>query len=99
MKTLASIANCDAAILLSMIASAKHCGVDPWAWLTALFGELPRLHATAASGSGSLTIADLLPDAWLASNPTHRWEIDTIRRQERQRSRQQKLRQRKTKRR
>ncbi|MGZ0172489.1 MAG: transposase domain-containing protein [Planctomycetales bacterium] len=30
-----------AAILLSVIASAKLCEVEPWAWLNAVFRELP----------------------------------------------------------
>jgi transposase len=76
-----------AAILLSMVASAKYCHVEPWAWLNAVLTELPdRL----ASATGPPDLGDLLPDAWLKSHPQHRWTIDDIRKVERERSRQQK---------
>ena len=80
-----------AAILLSVIASAKLCEVEPWAWLNAVFRELPiRLTATSDSGKPP-DLTDLLPDNWLQSHPQHRWQIDDIRKKERQRSRQQKI--------
>ena len=78
-----------AAILLSIIASAKHCGVEPWAWLNAILTELPRRLASAHS-TGPPDLRDLLPDAWLKAHPQHRWTIDDLRKVERQRSRQQK---------
>jgi transposase len=76
-----------AAILLSVTASAKHCGVEPWAWLSAVLRELPlRL----ASATGPPDLSDLLPDAWLKTHPEHRWIIEDVRKVERERSRQQK---------
>lgn len=76
-----------AAILLSMVASAKYCQVEPWAWLNAVLRELPiRL----ANATGPPDLSDLLPDAWLKSHPESRWTIDDIRKVERERSRQQK---------
>ena len=75
-----------AAILLSFMASAKLCGVDPWAWLNAVFRELPiRLADTDPD------LSDLLPEAWLKSHPEHRWKIEDFRKEERRRSRQQKI--------
>ena len=84
-----------AAILLSVIASAKLCEVEPWAWLNAVFRELPLRRAawnSATSNSGKPPdLTDLLPDNWLQSHPQHRWQIDDIRKKERARSRQQKI--------
>jgi len=78
-----------AAILLSVIASAKHCGVEPWAWLTAVLKELPLRLANSRGQPPDLT--DLLPDNWLQSHPEHHWQIDELRQAERTRSRQAKL--------
>jgi len=78
-----------AAILLSIIASAKHCGVEPWAWLSAVLTELP-VRLASASATGPPDLRDLLPDAWLKTHPENRWNIDDIRKVERERSRQQK---------
>lgn len=78
-----------AAILLSIIASAKHCCVEPWAWLSAVLSELP-VRLASASATGPPDLSDLLPDAWLKSHPEHRWTIDDVRKVERERSRQQK---------
>ena len=81
-----------AAILLSIIASAKLCKVEPWAWLNAVLKELPiRMAAAAAAPDKPPDLSDLLPDAWLKSHPEHRWEIDDIRKEERDRSRKQKF--------
>ena len=81
-----------AAILLSIIASAKLCKVEPWAWLNAVLKELPlRMAAVAAAPDKPPDLSDLLPDAWLKSHPEHRWEIDDIRKEERDRSRKQKF--------
>lgn len=78
-----------AAILLSLIASAKYCSVEPQAWLNAVLRELPlRLSSATATGPPDLT--DLLPDTWLNNHPEHRWCIDDIRKVERERSREQK---------
>lgn len=78
-----------AAILLSIIASAKRCGVEPWAWLNAVLKELP-VRLASATATGPPDLSDLLPDEWLKDHPEHRWEIDDIRKKERERSRQQK---------
>lgn len=64
-----------AAILLSLVASAKANQVEPWAWLRDLFTHLPATPADA--------LDHLLPDHWLATHPQHRWHIDALRRQER----------------
>jgi len=81
-----------AAILLSLIASAKHCGVEPWAWLNAVFREMPLRMASSAGGDVLADrppdLSDLLPDAWLKSYPEHRWQIDDIRKKEREQPRQ-----------
>jgi transposase len=64
-----------AAILLSLVASAKANQVEPWAWLRDLFAHLPTTPAD--------DIDLLLPDRWLATHPQHRWHIDDLRRQDR----------------
>lgn len=84
-----------AAILLSVIASAKLWEVEPWAWLNAVFRELPLRLATISDPGKPPDLTDLLPDNWLSANPQHRWQIDDIRKKERQRSRQQKINKRK----
>ncbi len=81
-----------AAILLSIIASAKLCKVEPWAWLNAVLKELPiRLASTNSDPDNPPDLSDLLQDAWLKAHPAHRWKIDDIRKVERDRSRQQKI--------
>jgi len=80
-----------AAILLSVIASAKHCGVEPWAWLTAVLKELPLRLANSRGQPPDPDLTDLLPDNWLQSHPEHHWQIDELRQAERTRSRQAKL--------
>jgi transposase len=85
-----------AAILLGIVASAKHCQVEPWAWLSAVLTELPLRLATA---TGPPDLSDLLPDAWLKTHPEHRWIIDDVRKVERERSRLQKAGKRKPRRR
>ena len=72
-----------------MIASAKHSGVEPWSWLTAVLKELPLRRANSRGQPPDLT--DLLPDNWLQSHPQHHWQIDELRQKERARSRQAKL--------
>lgn len=79
-----------AAILMSMVASAKYCHVEPWAWLNAVLKELPVRLAKAKAATGPPDLSDLLPDAWLKNHPESRWTIDDIRKVERERSRQQK---------
>ena len=83
-----------AAVLLSIITSAKLCGVEPWAWLNHVFRELP-LRRAASDPDILPGLTDLLPDNWLKSHPQHRWEIDDIRQKERARSRQKKINKRK----
>ena len=86
-----------AAILMSLIASAKHCQVEPWAWLTAVLTELPlRLGSATDPPSRPPDLTDLLPDVWLKSHPEHQWKIDEIRKVERERSRKQKIAKRKS---
>lgn len=70
-----------AAILFSLIASAKANQVEPWAWLRDVFTRLPLLPPGDLS-----TLDTLLPDRWLQAHPTHRWQINDLRQQERQRS-------------
>jgi transposase len=80
-----------AAILFSLIASAKANQVEPWAWLRDVFTRLPNIDA-----DDTATLDQLLPDRWLLSHPNHRWQIDQLRKTERQR--QQNLRQKKRRR-
>jgi hypothetical protein len=54
--------------------------------------QLPiRLASTNSDPDKAPDLSDLLPDAWLKAHPEHRWEIDDIRKVERDRSRQQKI--------
>jgi hypothetical protein len=48
------------AVLLSLAASVKRHGIDPWAYLTHVLAELP-IHTSKAD------LAELLPDAWAKS--------------------------------
>ncbi len=66
-----------AAVLASLIASCKETEVEPWAYLKNIFERLPH-QPTGAD------LAALLPDRWLAVNPTHRWTIAQQRRDERE---------------
>lgn len=77
-----------AAALYSLIASCKANQVEPWAYLRDVFTRLPALSADEPE-----LLDQLLPDQWLQAHPQHRWNIDEIRRKERQKRRQ-KLRQR-----
>ena len=79
-----------AAVLYSLVSSAKANGVEPFAWLRDVFTRLPYHRDSealqqAAHGKSvtSTELDNLLPDKWLAANPTHAWTIDQIRRQER----------------
>lgn len=65
-----------AAILMSLIASCKLNSVEPWAYLRDVFTRLPAM-STASD------LESLLPDRWLADNPTHRWTIADRRKLER----------------
>ena len=79
-----------AAVLYSLVSSAKANGVEPFAWLRDVFTRLPyhrdsEAFQQAANGQPvtSTELDYLLPDKWLAANPAHAWTIDQIRRQER----------------
>ena len=73
-----------AAILFSLVASCKANQLEPFAYLQALFRELPARDDDA-------NLDDLLPDRWLATHPEHRWHIDELRAAERKRSREQRF--------
>jgi transposase len=80
-----------AAIMYSLVSSAKTNGVEPFAWLRDLFTQLPcyrdgEAFTQALEGIPvtSTELDWLLPDQWLKANPTHVWTIDEIRREERQ---------------
>jgi transposase len=79
-----------AAVMYSLVSSAKANGVEPFAWLRDLFTRLPdhrdgEAFAQAAEGLpvSSTELDDLLPDRWLQANPAHTWTIDEVRRHER----------------
>lgn len=81
-----------AAIMYSLVSSAKANGVEAFAWLKELFTRLPYHRDGEAFGQAAaeepVTSAELdylLPDRWLAVHPEHAWEIDNIRRAERPR--------------
>jgi transposase len=65
-----------AAILMSLVASCKNNGVEPWAYLKDVFTRL-------ASQPTEEQLLELLPDRWLKANPSHGWTIDQRRRDER----------------
>lgn len=79
-----------AAVMYSLVSSAKANGVEPYAWLRDVFTRLPYNReggAFAESASGnpvtSGDLDELLPDRWLRANPEQTWTIDGIRREER----------------
>jgi len=79
-----------AAIMYSLVSSAKANGVEPFAWLRDVFTELPyhrNGEAFRQAASGVPVTSDeldhLLPDKWLEANLGHDWTIDQIRREER----------------
>lgn len=69
-----------AAILFSLVASCKANQVEPWAYLRDIFERLPRVDAALQPEA----LDELLPDRWLKTHPQHRWQIDDVRRTERQ---------------
>ena len=79
-----------AAILFSLIASAKANQVEPWAWLRDVFTRLPQLAGATTSDLAidPAVLDELLPDRWLQTHPTHRWQINDLRQKERERSQQ-----------
>lgn len=79
-----------AAVMYSLVSSAKANGVEPFAWLRDLFTQLPYrrngkafAQAKQAVPVTSDELDDLLPDRWLEANPTHVWTIDELRQEER----------------
>ena len=66
-----------AAIVMSLLASCKFNAVEPWAYIRYVLTKL-------AYGPTSSELESLLPNVWLAANPSHRWNIDDVRRKERQ---------------
>jgi transposase len=83
-----------AATMYSLVSSAKANGVEPFAWLKELFTRLPYhregeafAQAAADEPVTSSELDYLLPDRWLAANPSQAWKIDHIRRAERPRKR------------
>lgn len=79
-----------AAVMYSLVSSAKANGVEPFAWLRELFTRLPyhrdgEAFSQAAAGQPvtSDELDDLLPDRWLQQHPDCAWTIDSIRRAER----------------
>jgi len=95
----------NAANFYSLVNSAKVNTVEPLAWLTDLFKQLPyhrdgQAFKQAAAGDAvtSTELDHLLPDCWLKAHPDQVWKIDEIRRKEREskdKARKQKLKQRK----
>jgi hypothetical protein len=66
--------------------------VEPFAWLKDIFTRLPyhrEGEAFQQAAAGLPVTSDeldyLLPDIWLQANPQCVWEIDQIRREERER--------------
>jgi transposase len=95
----------NAANFYSLVNSAKVNTVEPMAWLTDLFKQLPYhrdglafKQAAAGERITSPELDHLLPDRWLEVHPDNVWKIDEIRRQEREskdRARKRKLKRRK----
>ena len=81
-----------AAILYSLVASCKANAVEPQAYLTDLFRNLPEINRIALDNPTAVefdkALEPFLPDRWLAANPEHRWQIDDLRQEERKRSRE-----------
>jgi len=80
-----------AAIMYSLVSSAKANGVEPFAWLKEIFTALPYFRegeafrqAAAGEPVTSTELDHLLPDRWLQANPDHKWTIDELRREERE---------------
>lgn len=80
----------NAAVLYSLVSSAKANGVEPFAWLREVFSKLPYFRggqafqqSNAAQPVTSDELDELLPDRWLENNPAHTWTIDAVRRDER----------------
>jgi len=79
-----------AAVMYSLVSSAKANGVEPFAWLRDVFTRLPyhRDGEAFQQANHDLPVESdeldyLLPDNWLAAHPEHVWTIDALRREER----------------
>lgn len=82
-----------AAVMYSLVSSAKANGVEPFAWLRDVFTRLPYHRDgeafTQAANDEPVTsdeLDSLLPDRWLQAHSEHVWTIDEIRREERKRN-------------
>jgi transposase len=54
-----------AAILFSVLGSARLHEIEPWAYMRAMLERVPRVKSEAE-------LVELLPDRWIAANPSHR---------------------------
>jgi hypothetical protein len=82
-----------------MVSSAKVNGVEPFAWLSDVYRELPQhrggeafSQATAGESVTSTELDYLLPDRWLTTHRDSAWKINEIRRKERASAEQRKRR-------
>lgn len=82
----------NAANFYSLVTSAKLNGVEPFAWLKNILQELPGYRDSeafkqtmAGKPVTSQELDSMLPDRWLMNHPECRWEIDSLRREERRR--------------
>ena len=89
----------NAALHYSMVSSAKVNGVEPFAWLSDVYRELPQhrggeafSQATAGESVTSTELDYLLPDRWLTTHRDSAWKINEIRRKERASAEQRKRR-------
>jgi hypothetical protein len=80
-----------AALHYSMVSSAKANGVDGFGWLRACYEGLPNYRGGEAfrqyEAGEPVTSDELdgyLPDIWLRSHPSHRWELGNVRLKERE---------------
>jgi hypothetical protein len=65
-----------AAVLTSLVASCKNLEVEPWANLKDILDKLAQ-HPSESE------LTELLPDRWIAQNPSHQWKIAQARKKER----------------
>lgn len=59
-----------AAVLFTLMASAKSCGADPFAWLRDVLAQLPALVAAQPTPPD---VSELLPDRWIQTHPDARF--------------------------
>ena len=86
-----AVGGVNAAIHYSLVSSAKLNGVEPFAWLRDVYRKLAEhrngesfREATECGLVSSDELDYLLPDKWLERHPSARWEINEIRRKERE---------------